>query len=231
MNIIRFIPSLLAIACIGFSSVHAEDPMAPITPNNQKAPVHVACVGDSITQGSKKADYPTMLQKLLGDAWVVSNFGHSGMTLMKSGNMSYWTSPRYQQALASKPDVVIIKLGTNDAKPQNWAKKEDFIKDYKELIASFQKLESKPRIYLCRPCPVFEKGNYAIKPENIAEQLPLIDALAKELNLGLIDMHAPLADKPDMIPDRVHPNGDGYAVMAATAYKALTGKTAPEQAK
>ncbi len=224
----KILHSLLLVAAFGVAQAFAADPMAPIDPSAYKQPVRVSCVGDSITQGNKKGNYPDQLQALLGDRWVVSNFGHSGMTLLKKGDRSYWTSPRYQQALESKPDVVIIKLGTNDTKPQNWVHKADFAADYRELIESFRKLESKPRIYLCLPCPVFGAGNFKIVESGIQEEIPMIKALAKEMNLGLIDMHAPLEGKPELVPDRVHPSAAGYGLMAETAFTALTGKPAPQ---
>src|SRR5436309_1389605 len=51
----------------------------------------VACVGDSITAGAGINDpahnaYPAQLQKLLGDGYLVKNFGVSGRTLLKHGD-------------------------------------------------------------------------------------------------------------------------------------------------
>lgn len=217
----RFFQSLFVATALIVASLHGAE---PVNPSAYKAPVRLACVGDSITQGGKDGNYPAQLQAMLGDRWVVGNFGHSGMTLMKKGDRSYWTSPRYQQALEFKPDVVIIKLGTNDTKPKNWAHKDEFLADYKELIQSFLALPSKPRIYLCRPCPVFGNGNWGINESGILAEIPMVDALAKELKLEVIDMHAALEGKAELVPDRVHPNPEGYRIMAATAFTALTGK-------
>ena len=58
-----------------------------------------------------------------------------------------------------------------------------------------------------------------------------IDALAKEMKLGVIDMHAALADKPQMLPDRVHPNTEGAGEMAKAAAAVLSGKTAVPAAR
>jgi len=206
------------------------DVQGPIDPKSYDHPVRVACVGDSITQGVGGTAYPKQLQEMLGDGWQVSNFGHSGFTLLKKGDKSYWKSPRYQQALESKPDVVILKLGTNDTKPQNWKFKDEFVADYKELVESFEKLESKPRIYVCLPCPVVGQGNWGINDPNVRIEMAWIREIAKEKSLNLIDMYEPLQGKPELIPDRVHPNTEGYRVMAATAFSALTGKPAPEPA-
>jgi acyl-CoA thioesterase I len=216
------------------ASLHAAPPK-PLDPADFKEPVKVACVGDSITQGSGLPDpgknaYPSQLQSLLGDKWKVSNFGVGGRTLLKKGDFPYWNEKAYQDALALSPDVVIIMLGTNDTKPQNWAHETEFVADYTELVKSFQALASKPRIYVCRPCPVIDPGNFGITEKNNKEWIKRIDKLAKDMDLGMIDMHKTLDGKPELLPDRVHPNVEGAGEMAEAAYKALTGKKAPQPA-
>ncbi len=212
----------------GWFSAIALGPDDPINPAAFKEPVRVACVGDSITQGvgAGGRSYPNQLQALLGDKWKVGNFGVSGRTLLRKGDLPYWREQAFTNAQAFKPDVVIIMLGTNDTKPQNWKHNAEFFTDYKDLATTFRKLESKPRVFVCRPCPVPEPGNFGITEKNVLLEIPLIDKLAKEEGLGVIDMHAALLATPAMLPDRVHPNADGAAAMAAAAFKALTGKAA-----
>ncbi len=216
---------ILAVSAFAFSSLAVA---APIDPANYKEPVRVACVGDSITQGSgtKGNPYPSQLQKMLGEKWKVGNFGVSGRTLLRKGDFPYWNEKAYQNALAFKPDVVVIMLGTNDTKPQNWAHEAEFVADYRDLVKSFLDLESKTRVFICRPCPVIGTGNFKIVEENIQLQIPRIDALAAEMKIDVIDMHAALKDTPELIPDRVHPNAKGAEEMAKAAVKALTGKDA-----
>lgn len=222
---------ILLLAGLLATSLLGADPMAPIKASDYKETVKVACIGDSITQGSGAGpgkSYPAQLQSLLGEKWNVGNFGVSGRTLLKKGDHPYWIEKAYQDALAFSPDVVIIMLGTNDTKPQNWKFESEFVADYTELVKSFQALASKPRIYVCRPCPVPEPGNYGINEKNLQEWIKRVDQIAKDMNLGVIDMHKALEDKPQMLPDRVHPNAAGAWEMAATAYKAIIGKRARE---
>lgn len=222
---------VFALAGMCAATAMAADSKPPLDPTKYPAPVRVACVGDSITQGSgaaKGMSYPSQLQTLLGESWVVGNFGVSGRTLLKKGDHPYWNEGAYQKALGFKPDVVIIMLGTNDTKPQNWAHEAEFVADYTELVKSFQALESKPRVYVCRPCPVPEPGNYGINEAGVKEEITRIDALAAEMNLDIIDMHAALADKSKLLPDRVHPNTAGAGEMAKAAFAALTGKAVAE---
>ena len=228
----QIIPRSLAAGLLAVTNLLAA-PMDPIKPEDYKGPVKVSCIGDSITEGSGAdpgKSYPSQLQELLGDQWKVTNFGISGRTLLKKGDFPYWNEEKYQYALKSEPDVVIIMLGTNDTKPQNWKFEKEFTADYTALVESFQALPTKPRIYVCRPCPVPEPGNFGINEKNLKEWTKRIDKLAKEMDLGVIDMHKALDDKPEMLPDRVHPNTAGAGEMAATAYQALTGKRAPKPA-
>jgi lysophospholipase L1-like esterase len=217
--------TLLAVSVSALTSFAAE-PMQPIDASKYEGPVKVACVGDSITQGSgtRGATYPKQLQSLLGDDWKVENFGLSGRTLMDKGDRPYMAEKAYQSALEMKPDVVVIMLGTNDTKAKNWKFKEGFYSDYKKLVTSFQELESKPRIYVCRPVPVIGKGNFGITEAGIQEQIPQVDKLAKEMGLGVIDVYAALEKFPDLIPDRVHPNARGAEKIAEAVYTVLTGE-------
>src|SRR5689334_724667 len=110
---------ILHLAAVLSMNALAAGPMDPVKPADYKAPVNVACIGDSITQGSgaaKGQSYPSQLQAMLGDQWKVGNFGVSGRTLLKKGDYPYWKENAYQDALKSAPDVVIIMLGTNDTK-------------------------------------------------------------------------------------------------------------------
>jgi hypothetical protein len=45
----------------------------------EKAPIRVACIGDSITEGGYPQQY---LAPLLGSGYVVGNFGASGMCML-----------------------------------------------------------------------------------------------------------------------------------------------------
>lgn len=189
-------------------------------------PIRVACVGDSITAGlgaEKGKSYPSQLQALLGDGYKVGNFGVSGRTLLSKGDKPYIKEKAYQDALAMKPDIVIIMLGTNDTKPQNWKFEKEFEADYRALVQSFKRLDSKPTIYLCRPSPGPDKpGN--IYEGHLKKLRPRIDRLASSLGCKVIDMNAALAGKPGMLADTVHPNAAGAAELAKAAAKAIQGK-------
>jgi lysophospholipase L1-like esterase len=216
---------LLLLVALGFSlsRAGAESPRPSASP----ASVRVACVGDSITVGvgaEPGKSYPSQLQALLGDGWKVKNFGSSGRTLLRKGDHPYWKETVFRDAQEFRPDVVVIMLGTNDTKPQNWQFHGQFHDDYRDLVKTFRSLPSKPRIYVCRPCPVPEPGNFGINEANVQREIAIIDQLAREESLEVIDIHAALEPHPELLPDRVHPNTAGAAIMAQTVAKAIAGK-------
>jgi lysophospholipase L1-like esterase len=190
-------------------------------------PIRVACVGDSITKGvgtTKGNAYPAQLGRMLGDKWLVQNFGVSGATLLKHGDKPYQKQAAFTNALAFHPDIVVIKLGTNDTKPANWGLKADFVADYKDLIRQFAELPSHPRFFLCHPAAVVGGGKWDINEAGVLAIIPLVDQVAAELKAGVVEIHAALKDHPEMVPDRVHPNTAGATVIATAVYRALTGK-------
>jgi lysophospholipase L1-like esterase len=219
-----------AAAWICSAAAAAQTP-APIRESDYTETIRVACVGDSITYGYKvpereKNAWPGQLAAMLGEKWHVANFGVGGATLLRKGNKPYHTLRAYKQALAFKPHVVIIKLGTNDSKAMNRPHFKDFVADYKAMIADFQALDTKPRIYLCYPMPAFADGE-RISGKVIKQQIiPMIDTVAKETHLPVIDVHTPLAGKPQVAPDKVHPNAAGSTIIAREIYKTLTGRDA-----
>lgn len=214
--------AILAIATTAFGDVSA-----PADTSKQTPPIRVACLGDSITHGVGAGPgwaYPDQLDRMLGDGWDVRNFGHSGATVGKSDKHAIWGTKEYKEALVFHPDVVVIMLGTNDTKPENWAEKNQLPKLYKELVESFAKLSSKPRVFLCTPPYVAKKGNFGINEAGVLEEIPMISAVAKENRAAVIDVHAAVDKRDDLFKDNVHPNTEGATLIAKSVYRALAGK-------
>jgi acyl-CoA thioesterase-1 len=59
------------------------------------------------------------LGNLLGSGYTVTNCGASGTCMVKGDvRATYWKTKQFQDALNFDPQIVIIKLGTNDGDPQ-----------------------------------------------------------------------------------------------------------------
>lgn len=194
--------------------------------------LRVACVGNSITYGHgipnrEQCSYPAVLGRLLGSGYEVRNFGISARTLLMKGDRPYMNEPIYQEALAFNPDIVTIKLGTNDTKPFNWQYGGEFKDDLRTLIRSFQALSSHPRIILCTPIPG-GREDWGINDSTlVASVIPYIREVADELSLEVVDLHTAFAPYQHLLYDRVHPNADGAAVIAHVIAEALLKEGAP----
>lgn len=192
----------------------------------RKNAIRVACVGNSITYGAGtqnpgRDSYPSVLARMLGDGYWLKNFGVSARTLMNKGDNPYMKEQAFQDALAFNPNVVIIKLGTNDSKSFNWKYKADFMKDTQTMIDAFKAVPSQPKIYLCFPSKVYQAGE-GINDDIITKEIiPMIKKVAKKNNLSVIDLHTAMDGMADLFPDRVHPNEAGAKVMAKAVYDSL----------
>jgi len=181
--------------------------------------IRVACVGDSITYGGGPRDqnpkcYPYQLQQMLGDEYLVRNFGVSGATLLSKGNKPYINTDQYKPAHDFAPDIVVIKLGTNDSKPKNWKHKEEFVADYLDLIDSFADLDGEPEIWVCYPVPAYP-GRWGISDAIIKDEvIPLVKRISEMRDVGLIDLYEALSGHKECFPDTVHPNREGYRLLA-----------------
>ena len=97
-NQLLFIIIILSFGIVPISASTIESP-----------PVKIACVGNSITYGASMTDrennaYPIQLQNMLGDGFEVKNFGVSGCTLIKNGDLPYWKTEQFSNALEYQAD-------------------------------------------------------------------------------------------------------------------------------
>ncbi|MEM2999340.1 MAG: GDSL-type esterase/lipase family protein [Candidatus Bathyarchaeia archaeon] len=179
----------------------------------------VACLGDSITEAS---GYPERLQVLLGANSIVGNFGVSGATVSFNSCKPYYFETAFERAKRFEPTTVIIMLGTNDARTDYYQQINNFIDDYTRIINNIQTLNSKPRIFLAKPPPIFN-NTYDLNGTSFVEGvLPRIEQIAKAFGLPVIDVYTPLANHQEYFPDGVHPNAEGAQIIANTVYKAIT---------
>ena len=208
--------------------------------------IRVACIGNSITDGhgidmATAYGYPALLQKKLGNGYWVKNFGVSSRTMLNKGDYPYMNEMAWKDALAFKPDIVVIKLGTNDSKPHNWQYGNEFWQDLEQMITTLcpalvqpakkkgKKAKTaepvKPQIYLCTPIPAF-KSTWEINDSVITNGIiPVQQDAAKKYGLHVIDLHTLFSDGADLVlPDGIHPNGKGAERLATIVSEAIGKK-------
>ena len=210
----------------------------------QPGAIRVACIGNSITDGycvdmRTAYGYPAQLQKKLGKDYWVKNFGVSARTMLNKGDFPYMNEMAWQDALAFKPDVVVIKLGTNDSKPENWQYGSEFRQDLEQMITTLRPdlaqpakkkskkakaavAEPKPRILLCTPIPAF-KSTWNISDAVITNEIiPIQQEVAKKYGLQVVDLHTLFANDGDkMADDGIHPDAKGADRLAEIVFEAI----------
>ena len=197
--------------------------------------LRVACIGNSITDGSgidmaTTNGYPAQLQRLLGSDYQVRNYGVSARTMLNKGDHPYMQELAWRDALAWHPDIAVIKLGTNDSKPENWQYGSEFEANLREMLDSLKGT----KVYLCTPIPAF-KSTWNISDSVIVNAIiPTINKVAKKQKLQVIDLHGHFAldgdnsatsrsQKELMQKDGIHPNEKGAQRIAEIVAEALKG--------
>jgi acyl-CoA thioesterase-1 len=202
--------------------------------------VRVTCIGDSITSGGGCGipSYVETLEALLGEDYSVTNAGCSGMTQLKTGqcngggDCSYWKTNEWQLALNSKPDIVVIMLGTNDAKAFNWEGVQQntgdyFALDYVDMINKVKATNTKePEIYAMIPPPLYEPFPFEMNSTVINQVYPnLIRNIATVTGVKVIDIYSAFVgwdvDSSEKTCDGCHPSADGAYLIADTVAAAI----------
>lgn len=190
-----------------------------------QGPIKIACIGNSITEGPGRDNpdsYPHIMGQLLGKAYHIQNYGVSGRTLLKKGDFPFWSEPQFAEAQDFHPDILLIKLGTNDTKPQNWVFKDDFKRDYIEMISEMRKsMPDDGKVYVVIPVPVFRES-FSISPDVMDKELrTMLYEIAISTGSEIIDLYKPLLPYTDLFPDGVHPNKEGLRIMAEHLARAI----------
>ena len=190
----------------------------------------VACIGNSVTYGMThknptETSYPTQLQQMLGKEYEVRNFGHSGATLLSKGHRPYINLPEYKAALEFAPDIAVIHLGLNDTDPRNWPNyRDEFYSDYINIIEALRKVNPDVEVYVCQMTPIFHwHRRFKSGTRDWYWQIQeLIPAIAEYGSFEIIELNRYLYNRPDLMPDALHPTEQGAGIIAKQVYSAIT---------
>lgn len=204
-------------------SVHTDPVSMPLVKfgscNESGAPISdikIACIGNSITEGGAGNyvnSWPIQLRDLLGEGYYTENLGVSGTTMSKYGDSPWWNQPQYDYTFNLNPDVVVIKLGTNDSKSGNW-KPDKYLSSYVDMINEFRAMPSHPTIYMVTPAKAYSAA-YDISDNTIVMKIiPIMHQIAFDHGVHVIDMYNATSNMQALFPDGIHPNADGAKVIA-----------------
>jgi lysophospholipase L1-like esterase len=196
------------------------------------APIKVAFIGASNTTGYGSANpatgaYPIRAGTLLGAGYEVRNFAVNGTTMLKQADSPYWNTSQFTDSKAWNPDIVVIMLGANDTKPQNWQYNASFVSTYVEMINIYKNLSSHPRIFLNNEAKVYGAGNFGITDPIVQQVNALIAQVASSTASPLTDVYTVTSGMPQNFPDNVHMNDAAAQVVANAVYPKLITAAIP----
>lgn len=143
------------------------------------------------------------------------------------GDFSYWTTDEFGVAARRSADVVVVMLGTCDAKAHNWEEGR-FKAEMRALLLAIWPTRPGARLLLATPPPAYEPpAAYRIRADVVNDVVPTVLAsLAREMGFELIDVHRAFSERggsKDMI-DGIHPTDQGHALIAAAVAELVSGE-------
>ena len=218
--------SAAAVVLCGYTTIRL-----PIRRKERKR--HIACVGDSVTYGCTLPlfflrRYPAVLQRLIGSDAQAAAFAVNDRTLQDTGNKPFRKERAFRQSMEFRPDTVVILLGTNDSKDNNWISAEAFRRQYAELIAAYRALPVAPRVVICTPPCAFKPINrfFCITNDARIDRVPeiaeAVRTVAAENGTELVDLYALTQGKRELFgPDGLHPNAAGARRIAEEVFRTV----------
>jgi lysophospholipase L1-like esterase len=227
-SLISAAAAVFVVAFVARGVWRVRDVFVPAVPRPRATRVRVAAVGDSNTYGAgvlmnrmHRNAYPARLEALLGRDHQVLNYGASGRTLLDSGDRPYRAYRFFDISHEVRPDVVLIMLGTNDAKPFNWdaARYQAELRAFVDSYTS--SAEGASEVYLLTP-PAAWPNKVAIDPAVVRDEVvPIVKRVGAEAGVRVVDVYEATRDARALFPDGVHPNARGYEIIARTVYAAM----------
>ena len=206
--------------------------------------LRIAFIGDSITQGTgtpladqPTQSYPGQLQALLGDDYVVGNFGKASSYTLPADDpynvrtdatLSYRNTQQYKDSLAFGADIVVIALGCNDIRSFSC---EEAFRHYKDALASlaneYAALPTVQKVYLATHIAATNAAVIRQFSEGVLQTLQR--EVAAENGFEVVDMYEMTHDYFNVMmhhnADRLHPNCEQYGEMARAYYAFFKGET------
>lgn len=213
-------------------------------------PIRIACVGDSITQGScaygangvidfEKLSYPAQLYTkavAAGDDIIISNYGCGATKVLPYGGLYYRDGLAYTLSVEeTDADYVVIGLGTNDSMSvcTTVGQHKHFYDQYTDLALSYEVLPNTKTVYgtsaiyrtsgLNRPdkgCDIPAAGVIRALQEKVLTELNAAGKKVEYIDLYALTLEDALAGRL-LYADNLHPDADGYTIYADAIYNAV----------
>jgi lysophospholipase L1-like esterase len=201
--------------------------------------LRILCIGDSITKGTGGTEgnrYPEVMARLLEqyeNKVVVVNKGVPG-----SSTRDYWELIQTDKEWIvdqgiSNYDGVIIMLGTNDCRLDNWVESLDTEIFLTKIVTQVQTtVKNNKNVFICSILPLADPmpsdilgAGHGWRQGRIENEInPIIRQLSKNMGISFIDVYSEFKsslDSGNVLYDGIHPYDIGYELIGNTIGKAI----------
>ncbi len=223
-----------AVNCKRFDVVNGES-------KTYEEPIRIACVGDSITQGTsayvngvvnyEEYAYPAQLYRqavAAGKDVIISNYGCGATKVMDYSG--YWYNDGLAYILSMEEtdaDWFVIGLGTNDAvsASNSFGQAKTFEKQYTEFITGYADLPTTKMVYGTSALYRYRSDIAAVSTIRALQEKVLKTLAAAGKKITYIDLYALTLEEAVtgklLYTDALHPDAEGYTIYADAIYNAL----------
>ena len=171
--------------------------------------LRVTVLGDSLSTNAEcgvEHPWPELLQNALGGLtrYRVSAFAQPGITANDYIGQGPW-----EAAVQSKPDILVLMLGTNDANIKGWNRKTGEAEGFQTALGDIvHGVRGWSQCLLIAPPPVWHDGARGIDQRLVNTVLPgVLRDTASDLGCGFVDVYQHFRDdqiSEDVSCDGVH---------------------------
>lgn len=192
--------------------------------------------GDSITSGVGGGgfDYPGLLAADLRAYWGEATVVNAGVP----GTKSYQGEGRLTRELGThRPAFTLLLYGTNDWNdgPCRYDFVCETVSSLRSMILQARDAGSNPILGTIPPAnPAFVDRGATERNVWVERMNDLLRTMAREEGVVIAEVHGDLVDQPslrDLFFDHVHPNEDGYHIIARSWWNAITSPAATASAR
>ena len=223
----KFIGSII-VAILLLSGLANSQNLVSINSDNEEKVARkelvILCLGDSITVGN----YPARLQANLDKAGIPAQVLNAGMGGYTSGHYLRFLKS-FGLFRAIRPDLVLLKLGTNDVRTDFLrTETSQFIENMESIVRLIREdlyRESPPLILISTILPVIPQPFVFTESsaKRVVEEVnPAIREIAARLDLILVDNFSLFERHPEWLIDGIHPGARGNQAMADNWLAAIT---------
>jgi len=163
----------------------------------------IVCFGDSITEGvgaDRNESYPSLLSERIKLEVINSGVrGHTTRDALKRIK---------EDVLAHNPKMVIVAFGGNDFLQK--IPKEETLSNLNQIVSTIQ--QDGAMVLLAGVRIGILRNEYASIYKKVARQ---------HKTLLIVDLMDGIMDKPQYKYDQIHPNADGYLIIADRIYQTI----------